>query len=82
MTSRSITVHTAISCLLWPVGVILVCVGLVTKFEVGQLGIVLCMVAATLTVRGYFCVFERREHNAFRLGQDYGEHLAEVRQLR
>lgn len=82
MTSRNISVHTAIACLLWPAGVLLVCVGLVTNLEIAPLGIVLAMIAATLTVRGYFCAFERREHNAFRLGQDYGEHVAEVRQLR
>lgn len=76
MTERNIALHAAVAYLLWPIGVILVCVGVVTDFELGQLGIVLCMIAATLTVRGYFCALERREREAYELGR------ASVRSLR
>lgn len=84
MNERSIAVHSAISALLWPIGFALVLLGLFTEFEFGQLGIVLCMVAATLTVRGYFCGLYRREREAFELGRDYaaGDSGPNVRTLR
>ena len=82
MNERSITVHTAIACVLWPAGFILVCVGVVTEFELGQPGIVLCMIAATLTVRGYFCTLHDRELNAFTLGRDAERGMADVKRLR
>lgn len=83
MTNRSIAVHTAFAFLLWPAGVILVCVGLFTVHELGQLGIVVCMVAATLNVRAFFCALENRERNAFSVGRDLGRSEAEsIRSLR
>lgn len=82
MNERSIAIHAAISYLLWPTGMILVCIGLVTEFELGQLGIVLCMIAATLTVRGYFCALVRRERDVFEMGRDYEQGLRTIRQVR
>ena len=70
MNERSVSVYNAFSYLLWPAGLTLVLVGLFTKWELGQLGIVLCMMGATLTVRSYFCALERRERSAYQLGRE------------
>lgn len=82
MNDRSIAIHAAISWLLWPTGFTLVCIGVLTKFELGQLGIVLCMIAATLTVRGYFCTLHKRERDLFEMGRDYEQGLTSVRRVR
>lgn len=70
MTNRSVAVHTAFSCLLWPSGLALVLVGLFTRHEVGQLGLIVAMIAAVLNVRGFFVCLEQREHAAFDLGRN------------
>lgn len=75
MTDRTIAVHTAFSALLWPLGTVMIVVGLLTEHELGQLGILVAMVAAVLNVRGFFCALERRERNAFELGRDSVRHL-------
>lgn len=72
MIERNIALHTAVACLLWPAGVILVCVGLVTKWELGQLGIVVCMIAAMLNIRGWFCALTQREREAYEMGREVG----------
>lgn len=79
MNDRSIAVHAAVAYLLWPLGVILVGLGFLVEYDLGQVGIVLCMVGATLTVRGYFCAMHRRERNAFELGREYEQGLRRVR---
>lgn len=82
MNNRNIAVHTAFSCLFWPVGTVMILIGLVTDHELGQVGILLAMIAAVLNVRGFFCSLGERERNAFELGRDFGQHMAEVRTLR
>jgi hypothetical protein len=70
MTNRNVSVHTALSCLLWPLGVGLVVFGFFADHAFGQLGIIVAMVAAVLNVRGFFCCLERRERQVFEMGQD------------
>lgn len=82
MTCRSIAIHTAFSCLLWPAGTVLILIGFVSDHEFGQLGILLAMIAAVLNVRGFFSALLERERNAFELGREVGERVAGVRPLR
>lgn len=70
MTNRNISVHTAVSCLFWPLGLSLVVLGFFVGSSLGQLGIIVAMVAAVLNVRGFFCSLQRREIAAFELGRD------------
>lgn len=81
MNDRNIAVHTAFSCLLWPVGTVMILIGLMTERELGQLGLLLAMIAAVLNVRGFFCELHRREREAFEVGREIGAESA-ARRLR
>lgn len=82
MNNRSISVYSALAVLLWTLGAILIVVDMVSNWETGELGLLAAGGGGVLSIRAYFCAFERRERNAFLLGRDYGEHTAEVRSLR
>lgn len=70
MSDRTIAVHTAISCILWPSAFVLVCLGIFTGHNLGQLGLLFGVVAATLTVRGWICELGRREREAYEIGRE------------
>lgn len=70
MDSRNISLHTAISCFLWPLGLGLVLVGIFTRHDLGQLGLLLAMIAAVLNVRGFFCRLAHREREAYEIGRE------------
>lgn len=75
MNDRSITLRSAVSCLLWTTGVVLALLETLGVADIGELGVVAAAAGATLSVRGFVAELERRDRNAFELGRDHERHL-------
>lgn len=67
-----IAATTALAALLWPAGLALVILDLMTGIQTGELGLYLAGAGGVLTIRGFFCEMRQRERDAYRLGEEAG----------
>lgn len=80
MNDLTISATTVTAAALWLIGGTMTILELFTGVDGGELGIVLAMGGATLTVRGYFLRLCDQERHAFGLGREH-ERASRIRQV-
>lgn len=71
MNDLTISAWTVLAGLLWLIGSTLTVLSWLTEIDGGDLGVVLAMGGATLTVRGYISRLCDQERHAFALGREH-----------
>ena len=77
MFDKTITSTTAFAILLWPLGLLLICLDMGTGWETGEFGLLLAGIAGVLNIRGFFCHLEQQTRDAFEFGREIGMEAAE-----
>jgi hypothetical protein len=68
---REVPLRTVIATTLWLIGITLGVFDFLDWAEVGDLGVIVAAVGATLNVRGFFLDLFERECRAFEAGREY-----------